>query len=67
VDLSAESTRLKKELEECDTGLERVRVLLSNSDFSSRAPEDVVEREQERLNSLQERRERLQEILAQLP
>ena len=67
VDLSAERVRLNKELEECDTGLERVRGLLSNSDFSSKAPEEVVEREQERLNSLQERRERLQEILAQLP
>ncbi|MCE2463274.1 MAG: valine--tRNA ligase [Dehalococcoidia bacterium] len=67
VDLSAERVRLNKELEECDAGLERVRGLLSNSDFSSKAPEEVVEREQERLNSLQERRERLQEILTQLP
>ena len=66
VDLSAERVRLNKELEECDAGLERVRGLLSNADFSSKAPEEVVEREQERLNSLQERRERLQEILTQL-
>ena len=67
VDLSAERVRLSKELEECNAGLERVRGLLSNSDFSSKAPEEVVEREQERFNSLQERRERLEEILAQLP
>ena len=67
VDISTERVRLSKELEECASGLERVQALLSNPGFSAKAPEEVVEREQERLQSLRERQERLREILAQLP
>ena len=67
VDLLAERVRLAGELEECESGLTRVRGLLANPDFSSRAPEEVVEREQERFRSLEEREERLREVLAQLP
>ncbi len=67
VDIYAERARLGKELEDCTASLERVQGLLSNANFSSRAPEEVVEREQERLKSLQERQERLKETLAQLP
>ena len=66
VDLSAERARLGDELEECAAGLDRVRGLLANPDFSSKAPEEVVEREQDRLRSLQERHERLKEVLSQL-
>ena len=67
VDISAERERLTRELQECEVSLERVQGLLANPDFSSKAPEEVVEREQERLGSLQERRERLREVLSQLP
>ena len=67
VDVSAEKERLGKELAECSGNLSRVQELLSNPQFSAKAPEDVVEREQERLRSLQERQERLRESLAQLP
>ena len=67
VDISAERERLGKDLEDCIASLGRVEGLLANPNFSSRAPEEVVEGEQERLGSLQERRERLQEILSQLP
>jgi valyl-tRNA synthetase len=67
VDISAERERLIRELQECEVSLERVQGLLANPDFSSKAPEEVVEREQERLGSLQERRERLREVLSQLP
>ena len=66
VDVSAERGRLGKELEECDESLARVRDLLANPNFSSKAPEEVVEREQERLETLQERRRRLEEVLSQL-
>ncbi len=66
VDVSAERTRLGKELEECRSNLGRVSGLLSNPKFSGRAPEEVVERERERLGSLQERERRLQEVLSQL-
>ena len=67
VDLSAERDRLEKELAECTANLDRVQGLLAKPEFSSRAPEEVVEREQERLRSLQERKERLEEVLSQLP
>ena len=67
VDISSERGRLEGELKETCEALDRVRKLLSNQSFSSRAPEDVVEREQGRAQSMQERQERLQQVLAQLP
>ena len=67
VDISAERARCEKELEDSTAGVGRVRGLLDNPDFISKAPEEVVEREQERLRSFQERQQRLQEILSQLP
>ena len=67
VDISAERSRLGKELEECSSSMERVRGLLDNPNFRARAPEEVVEREEERLKSLQERERRLAESLSQLP
>ena len=67
LEVSAERSRLQKELGECQAGLERVSGLLANQDFLSRAPDEVVEREQERLTTLEERRGRLEEVLSQLP
>ena len=67
LDIAAERARLAKELEDCTANVERVSALLESPDFSTRAPEDVVEREQERLRSLKERRERLREVLSELP
>ena len=67
VNISDEKARLGKELEDCTASLGRVQGLLANPDFISRAPEEVVEQEQERLKSLQERQERLQDFLTQLP
>ncbi len=67
VNISAEKGRLKAELDECAAGLERVQSLLANPDFTAKAPEEVIEREQERLRSQQDRHQRLQEVLSQLP
>ena len=67
VDVPEERTRLEGELKECLDGMKRVQGLLDNTEFAGKAPEEVVEREQERLKSLQERKERLEEILSQLP
>ena len=67
VDLSAERARLEVELEECASNLERVGKLLANPNFVAKAREEVVEQEQERLQTLQERQERLREVLSQLP
>jgi valyl-tRNA synthetase len=66
VDLTAEHTRLRKELEACLIDLNRVRILVSNPNFRSKARPDVVENEDERLKSLQERQNRLEDILSQL-
>ena len=66
VDPAAESQRLRKELEDCQRSLTRVAALVSNEDFRSKARPDVVENEEDRLRSLTERGQRLQEILEQL-
>ncbi len=66
VDLSLESQRLQEERSECVRNLDRVSTLVSNPDFRAKARPEVVENEEERLRSLQERRDRLDEILAQL-
>ena len=66
VDLQAEGGRLRSELAECVNNLERVDKLVSNPNFRSKAKPEVVETEEGRLNDLRERKQRLDEILAQL-
>ena len=66
VDLKEQRDRLEHELRECTANLERLQGLLANPDFRAKAPDEVVEREEERLASLQERQDRLEEILSQL-
>ncbi len=67
VDLAAERGRLKGELAETRKRLARVEALLSNAGFTSKAPQEVVEREKERAAGLRGRAERLEEALSQLP
>ena len=66
VDLQVEAQRLQEERDDCARGLDRVSALVSNPDFRAKARADVVEKEEERLKSLQERKQRLEEILEQL-
>jgi valyl-tRNA synthetase len=66
VDLSAESQRLENELTDCLKNLDRVEKLVTNPDFKAKARPEVVQKEQERLDELQERRQRLEEIISQL-
>ena len=66
VDLSVERERLQQELDNCLKNLDRVQRLVSNPDFRAKARPDVVENEEERLQSLTEQRQRLEEILVQL-
>jgi valyl-tRNA synthetase len=66
VDTSRERARLEQELQGCLENMRNLSQRLSNTDFTSKAPEDVVERERERLEHLEERRDRIQEFLAQL-
>ena len=66
VDLGEETERLRKELDDCQRNLDRVSALVSNPAFRAKAKPEVVENEEERLKSLEERRQRLNEILDQL-
>jgi len=58
VDIEAERQRLKDELEDAKTQIERLEKLLS-SDFSKKAPPDVVDKERDRLGAFQETAEKL--------
>ncbi len=66
VDLAVERQRLGGELTESRDEVTRLEELLGNERFSSRAPEEVVERERQRLTTAQERSERIEELLGQL-
>ena len=66
VDLDAESDRLGKELEETRRNEARVQQLLANENFVSKARPEVVEKERDRLHSLSEQRQRIEEIIDQL-
>ncbi len=46
--------------------MHRVEALVSNPNFKAKAKPEVVENEEERLRSLREETQRLEEILAQL-
>ena len=66
VDLAAERQRLSSELEESKGALQRLDTRLQDPQFLDKAPEEVVERERERLRAMEERKARLQELLSQL-
>ena len=66
VDLEVETERLDKELGEARRNQERVGQLLDNPNFVAKARPEVVEKERQRLQSLTEQRERIEEIMAQL-
>ena len=66
VDLSAEVGRLRGELDGSLKNLQRVEALVSNPNFKAKAKPEVVENEEERLRSLREETQRLEEILTQL-
>ena len=66
VDLSEESQRLRNEMDDCLRNLNRLETLVSNPNFRAKAQPEVVKKEEDRLAELQERRQRLEEILAQL-
>ncbi|MCS6773782.1 MAG: valine--tRNA ligase [Thermoflexales bacterium] len=65
VDLEAERRRLSEELAATEAQIAKVEALLA-SDFSSRAPAHIVEKERARLHDLQARRLGLQERLRAL-
>ena len=66
VDLDKERERLRDEIEDIDRNRERLAARLSDERFLTRAPEEVVERERERLASIEERKGRAEDVLARL-
>ncbi len=66
VDLDRERDRLVGELNDVECNLARLSTRLEDDRFLSRAPEEVVERERERLAAAQGRRARIEETLAKL-
>ena len=66
VDLSRERERLESELGELEANQARLSARLRDEAFMSKAPEEVVDRERQRLESSEERRARVVEILARL-
>ncbi|MFH1687731.1 MAG: valine--tRNA ligase [bacterium] len=66
IDLEVEQNRLKKELSNMTSLLEKVSKKLANSDFLANAPAEVVEREKAKKRDFRERIERLNRNLEQI-
>ena len=66
VDLEAERNRLQKELSNVDGQISRATGLLSNENFVGKAPEQVVQRERDKLEELESRRQQVAASLAHL-
>jgi valyl-tRNA synthetase len=66
IDLSAERTRLDKELAKADADIKRVDAKLSNEKFVANAPEEIVEEEKEKREAALTRRAKILEALQRL-
>jgi valyl-tRNA synthetase len=66
IDLSAERTRLDKEVAKADADIKRVDAKLGNEKFVANAPEEIVEEEKEKRDAAVARKEKLQEALDRL-
>ena len=66
VDLDKERERLRSEITDIEQNRERLMARLGDERFLSRAPAEVVERERERLQSIEERKGRAEDVLSRL-
>jgi valyl-tRNA synthetase len=66
IDLSAERTRLDKEIAKADADIKRVDAKLSNEKFVANAPEEIVEEEKEKRDAALARRAKIIEALQRL-
>ena len=66
VDLAAEQKRLQKELDNVDNQINRATGLLSNENFVGKAPQQVVQRERDKLEELESQRKQVAASLEQL-
>ena len=66
VDVEQEKSRLSKERERIEANRGRLSARLRDDAFLAKAPEEVVERERERLEQIEERHARIGDILSRL-
>ena len=66
VDLEAERNRLQKELSNIESQISRATGLLSNENFVGKAPEQVVQRERDKLEELETLRKQVAASLEHL-
>jgi len=66
IDLAAERARLAKEMQKADADIARVDAKLNNPNFMARAPEEVVEEEQEKREEAVARMTKIAEALDRL-
>jgi valyl-tRNA synthetase len=66
VDLEQETARLRKAIDEAEGEIQRAEAMLSNDNFTSKAPPHVVQQQRDRLAEQQERQARLQTRLEAL-
>jgi valyl-tRNA synthetase len=66
IDLSAEKTRLDKELAKADADIKRVDAKLANEKFVANAPEEIVEEEKEKREAAVARKAKIVEALERL-
>jgi valyl-tRNA synthetase len=59
IDLKSEITRLRKEIEKLETEVKKINEKLSNPNFISRAPEDIVAEQRQRRSQAEQTRDRL--------
>ena len=57
VDKEAEAIRLKKEIEKVDIDLNKAGIKLSNENFVSKAPKEIIKQEKERLSKFSEHKD----------
>jgi valyl-tRNA synthetase len=66
VDLEAERLRLQKELARVENGVGRSQNMLNNQGFIAKAPAEIVQKEREKLISLEREADTLRERLQTL-
>jgi len=66
IDLSAEKTRLDKELAKAEADIKRVDAKLGNEKFVANAPEEIVEEEKEKRDAAVTRKAKIVEALERL-
>ncbi len=63
IDLKKEKERVEKELSRISKDIHKIQERLQNTHFLDRAPEEVIQEAKERLQSLQEKKSKLEESL----